>query len=114
MDVLSELMQIEHRLASGRGDVYREVLADDAIVIVPGAVLDTAQCVAAMDSSPGWDTVSFDEARLVESDGMAAVVYRFRGERAGIIYAATLASSYRMPECRLLLHQHTPDARYRR
>ena len=110
MDVLNELMQIEHRLATGRGDVYREVLADDAIVIVPDAVLDTAQCVAAMDSSPGWDTVSLAEARLVESEGVAAVGSRFRGDRADTTDSATLASSYRMPERRLLLHQHTPDA----
>jgi hypothetical protein len=109
MDTLTELMQIETRLATGRGSDYREVLSDDARVIVPGAVLDRDACVAAMDASPGWQSFSLDEPRLIEAEGTAVVVYRFSGTRADTSYTATLASSYRMPERRLFLHQHTPD-----
>jgi len=51
MDLLEDLLQIERRLATGRGAEYREVLTDDALVIVPGAVLDKNACVAAMAST---------------------------------------------------------------
>ncbi len=109
MDTLTELMQIENRLATAHGSDYDEALSDDAIVIVPGAVLDKAACVAAMDASPGWQSFSLHDARLLEGDGVAVVVYRFSGVRPDSTYTATLASSYRMPERRLFLHQHTPD-----
>ena len=67
MGVADELMAIERELALGRGDVYARVLHDDAVVVVPGAVLTRRECVAAMDESPGWDDVDLGEPRLVES-----------------------------------------------
>lgn len=103
-------MEIEDRLARGRGNEYREVLAEEALVIAPGAVLDKAGCVAAMDSSPGWDDVALADARLIESQGYASVVHRFEGVRGSTTYSATLSSTYRMPARELLLHQQTPDA----
>lgn len=46
MGLRDELLKIEHRLAVGGGDEYREVLADDALVIVPGAVLDKSAALS--------------------------------------------------------------------
>lgn len=109
MDLSDELMQIEHRLATGGGAVYSEVLADDALVVVPGAVLDKAACVAAMNDSPGWDEVVLESPQLVESGDVASVIYRFTGVRGDSTYRATLASSYRLPQRTLVLHQQTPD-----
>ncbi|MDO8143531.1 MULTISPECIES: nuclear transport factor 2 family protein [unclassified Isoptericola] len=111
MDVTTELMAIERRLARGTGADYAEVLHPDAVVVVPGAVLDKAACVAAMDHSPGWDDVDLGEARLVRSDDTATVVYRFTGRRGGDSYAATLVSTYVAADAgwRMLLHQQTPD-----
>jgi hypothetical protein len=109
MTLLDDLLTIEHRLALGDGTDYTEVLTDDALVIVPGAVLDKAACVAAMNESPGWDRVTFDDARLIERDDVAVVVYRFTGVRGETEYSATLASSYRLPEQQLFLHQQTPE-----
>lgn len=109
MELRDELMQIEHRLATGAGDEYREVLAHDALVIVPGAVLSKDECVAAMDASPGWDTVTLEGPRLVGGDGFATVVYRFAGTRGDTSYSAVLSSCYRLPERELILHQQTPE-----
>lgn len=109
MSLSDDLMQIERRLALGRGDEYRDVLADDAVVVVPGAVLDKAACVAAMDASPGWDDVDLAEPVLIAGEGFGTVVYRFRGTRDGEEYVATLSSTYRLPERRLVLHQQTPE-----
>ncbi|MCS0498963.1 nuclear transport factor 2 family protein [Protaetiibacter mangrovi] len=110
MDLADELMQIERRLADGRGDVYSEVLAEDAVVIVPGAVLDKAECVAAMDASTGWDSVALEAPRLIENGDVASLVYRFRGVRGQQRYTATLSSTYRLRSRELVLHQQTPDS----
>lgn len=109
MGLGDELMAIERRLAEGGGDEYREVLDDDAIVIIPGAVLDKGACVAAMDESPGWDRIDLGDPRLLEGDGSATVVYAFTGVRGDSTYRATLASTYRLPQRTLLLHQQTPE-----
>jgi hypothetical protein len=107
--IIDELMAIERRLAAGRGTDYTEVLHDDAVVVVPGAVLDKAGCVVAMDDSPGWDEVHLGEPRLVRSADTATVIYRFDGRRGEETYAATLVSTYvRSDGWRLLVHQHTP------
>ncbi|WP_106264381.1 MULTISPECIES: nuclear transport factor 2 family protein [Isoptericola] len=109
--MIDELLAIDDRLALGAGADYAEVLHEDAVVVVPGAVLDKAGCVAAMDASPGWDEVDLGDARLVRGGDTATVVYRFTGRRGTDTYAATLASTYVRSDGRwqLLLHQHTPD-----
>ena len=101
-------MQLEDRLARGRGAEYRDILAEDALVVVPGAVLTKEECVAAMDELPGWDDVHLDDARLISDAAAASVVYEFRGRRGDTEYSATLASTYRLPGRRLVLHQQTP------
>lgn len=106
-------MAIERELALGRGEVYARVLDDDAVVVVPaGAVLAKAECVAAIDGSPGWDEVELGAPRLLESGATATVVYPFRGVRGGTTLRATLSSTYRRDELgrwRLMLHQQTPE-----
>ena len=112
MGVVDELMAIERELALGRGDVYARVLHDDAVVVVPGAVLTRAECVAAMDESAGWDDIDLAEPRLVESGTTATVVYGFTGVRGTSTYTATLASTYTRDDggaWRLLVHQQTPQ-----
>jgi hypothetical protein len=112
MGVVDELMVIEGELALGRGAEYERVLHDEAVVIVPGAVLTKAECVQAMDASPGWDTVELGEPRLVESMSTVTLVYPFVGTRGSTTYRATLSSTYTRDahgRWRLLLHQHTPQ-----
>lgn len=106
----TELMTLEERLAHGSGPDYAALLDDAALVVVPGAVLDKAQCVEAMNASPGWDETSFEDVRLVEGPQTATVVYTFTGRRGDDTYTATLASTYAPTGegPRLLLHQQTP------
>lgn len=110
MTTADELMTSERRLAHGRGREYADTLTHDALVVVPGAVLDRAACIAAMDASPGWDEVDMGDPRLVADGDIATVVYEFRGRRGESRYAATLASTYRRTAdgWRLALHQQTP------
>ncbi|WP_421732616.1 VOC family protein [Cellulomonas sp.] len=111
MGVVDELMAFENDLARGRGREYERVLHEDAVVVVPGAVLTRAGCVLAVDASPGWDEVELGEPRLVESRSTATVVYPFVGRRGGVTYRATLSSTYTRDQhgrWRLLVHQQTP------
>lgn len=112
MSTTDDLLAIDRRLADGRGAEYAEVLHGDALVIVPGAVLDKAACVAAMDDSPGWDAFEIGDARTLTTDTTTTIVYPFTGRRGDDEYRATLASTYVHDgdAWRLLLHQHTPDA----
>lgn len=105
------LMAIERELAAGAGATYRRILAADAVVVVPGAVLTAEECVAAMDASPGWDEVDMTDVRHVTvAPGCASVVYTFTGRRGETTYRATLASTYALRDGarRLVLHQQTP------
>lgn len=111
MSLLDELLAIDTELAQGDGATYRHHLAEDALVVVPGAVLDLAGTATAMDASPGWDEFTLTEARLGEpAPDVATIVYRFHGRRGDEIYSAVLSSTYvrRDGRWRLVLHQHTP------
>ncbi len=110
MSTTETLIAIDRRLAAGRGADYDEILHEDAVVIVPGAILDKAACVAAMDDSPGWDAFEIEDVRTLETAATTTIVYSFSGRRGTTDYRATLASTYVAEDAgwRLLLHQHTP------
>ena len=111
MELERHLLTIENELAGSAGDAYRRHLADDALVIVPGHVLDRSSTIDAMEASPGWDEYSIDGSRLLEVDEQAAVIsYTFKGRRGDDRYAAILTSLYakRGEDWRLVLHQQTP------
>lgn len=113
-DVLEALVGLDRELALGDGGTYRRLLREDALVIVPGQVLDRDATVEAMDASPGWDEVSFEQPRLVElTDGVAAISYRFRGRRgADMVYEAQMTSTWARVNrgWRMAVHQQTPLA----
>lgn len=111
-ETAEQLLRIEHELARGDGATYEQHLAEGALVVIPGDVLDRSGAVEAMDASPGWDEVSIGEEEVRELGPDAALLtYRFRGRRGQVHYAATLSSAYvRDSEgCwKLTFHQQTP------
>jgi hypothetical protein len=112
--VYEQLMLVEERLANGSGEAYRRHLADDAVVVVPGAVLDRDACAAAMDASPGWDERELTDVRAISlSPDSAMLTYRWRSRRGEQIYAAVMSSVYARRDgdraWRLVLHQQTPE-----
>lgn len=112
MHVLEILLALDRELSLGDGSTYRRLLRDDAVVIVPAQVLDRDATVEAMDASPGWDEVAFEDARVVPLGGEAAAVsYRFRGRRgADMVYEAQMTSTWSHTDAgwRLAVHQQTP------
>lgn len=111
-DLTETLLDLDRELALGDGGTYRRLLRDDAVVIVPGQVLDRDATVAAMDASPGWDEVDLGDPQLVAlGPDAAAVSYRFRGRRgADMVYEAQLTSTWTRADggWRLAVHQQTP------
>ncbi|MBI5104295.1 MAG: nuclear transport factor 2 family protein [Solirubrobacterales bacterium] len=111
--VHDELLQIEEELGrGGDGDAYRRHLAEDAVVVVPGAVLDREACAAAIDASAPWDEHEIADARTrMLGDDAAVLTYRWRSRRGEQAYAATMSSAYarRDGAWRLVLHQQTPE-----
>ena len=107
-----QLLRIEHELARGDGSTYEQHLAEGAMVVVPGDVLDRAATIEAMDASRGWDEVSIGEEAVRElGPDVVLLTYLFRGRRGQDHYAATLSSAYvRDSEgCwKLAFHQQTP------
>jgi hypothetical protein len=109
-DLLEELLPLERALAAGGGDAYRARLAADAILVVPGQVLDRDAAIAAMDASTGWDAFAMEGPRALPlGDGAALLTYTFTGRRGELEYRAVLASAYRREDdWRLVFHQQTP------
>jgi hypothetical protein len=107
-----DLYELERELGSGDGDTYRRHLIDEAVVVVPGQVLNKQQTVEAMDATAGWDDFSFDDERFVElADGAALLNYRFQGRRGeDFTYTALMGSVYVREggAWKMAFHQQTP------
>ena len=111
MGLAETLVALEHELAGGGAETYRRVLDADAVLVVPGMVLDRVETVAAMDASPGWDEFTMAGERVVPlADGAALLTYRFDGRRGDVRYAAQMASVYveRDGDWRMIFHRQTP------
>ena len=87
-------------------------LADDAVMIVPGMVIDRATFLEAVAHEQPWASHCIEEPRVVQlTDDSAALVYRVKAEREGQTeFAGLLTSVYvkREGRWRLALHQQTP------
>jgi hypothetical protein len=112
MSLRDDLYDLERKLGDGNGDTYREHLADDAVVVVPGQALSKEETAQAMDASPGWDELSFDDERFVQlGDDTALLSYRFSGRRGeDFRYTALMGSLYvrRDGSWKMAFHQQTP------
>lgn len=89
-----------------------EWLADDAVIIVPGAVIDRATFLQAVAHEQPWASHHIEEPREIPlTDDSAALVYRVRAQREGQpAFAGHLTSVYvkRADRWQLALHQQTP------
>jgi len=109
---IETLMAIERELADGDGSAYLERLCDDAVVVLPGRVLDKEGTAAVMGHAPSWDGHDFRNGRLrVLDDDTAILTYRFEGRRGYERYDAVLSSTYVREhggDWELAFHQQTP------
>ena len=107
-----ELLRLERRLAVEGASAYEELLHPDAVVIVPGAVLNKGECVAAIAASDPWDRVEIAPFWYQGTGESASIAYRFSGTRGAQDYRAVMLTTYLLTAAggpRLLHHQQTPE-----
>jgi uncharacterized protein (TIGR02246 family) len=118
-DAATELEALERRgweaLSSSDGAAfYREVMADDGLMVFPGAVLDKDASLRAIESSAPWATFTLADVRVVAPTADTGIVaYQAIALRSGEReYRAAMTSHYarRDGTWRLLLHQQSPAA----
>jgi Domain of unknown function (DUF4440) len=89
-----------------------EWLADDAVIIVPGMVIDRATFLQVVAHEQPWASHQIEEPRAIQlTDDSAALVYRVRAQRDGQPeFAGLLTSVYvkRAGRWQLVLHQQAP------
>ena len=89
-----------------------EWLADDAVLIVPGMVIDRATFLKALADEQPWAGHHIEQPRAVElTDDSAALVYRVTAQRDGQPeFVALMTSVYvkRAGRWQLVVHQQTP------
>ncbi|MBM3675932.1 MAG: nuclear transport factor 2 family protein [Actinobacteria bacterium] len=87
-------------------------LADDAVIVVPGAVIDRATFLAALTHERPWTWHRIEDPRTVElTEGAAVLMYRVVAQREDHPeFVGLLSSVYASREGRwqLVLHQQTP------
>src|SRR5262245_16926834 len=109
---IETLMAIERELADGDGSVYLRRLCDDAVVVLPGRVLDRDGTAAMMGDKPAWDGHEFRNGRLrVLDEDKAILTYRFQGQRGYERYDAVQSSTYVRDhggDWEIAFHQQTP------
>ena len=112
-----QLLELEERgwLALSSPDpvsVCQEWLADEAVLIVPGMIIDRATFLKALSTEQPWADHHIDEPQAVElTNESAALVYRVTARRAGQPeFVALMTSVYvkRADRWQLVIHQQTP------
>lgn len=115
--MIDRLLELEEQgwqaLSSAEpGEFCDEWLADDAVMIVPGMVIDRATFLEAVAHEQPWASHRIEEPRVVHlTDDSAALVYRVKAQRRGQPeFAGLLTSMYvnRAGRWQLALHQQTP------
>jgi len=100
-------------IAAGKPrEFYKQVLTDDAVMVLPGMVLDRNQVLDSWRDAPPWTSHQLDDRRLLRpAPNVAVAVYRATAERhGGYRYEALMSSVYvnESGAWRLACHQQTP------
>lgn len=119
---MADLVGLERQgwdaLVAGRGpEFYARMLTPEALVVVPGMLLDRRQTLASWEGLPPWSAYEFSDERVIPLGTQAALVtYRVSARRSSDEepYRARLTSVYvrsggsEHDGWRLAFHQQTP------
>jgi len=117
-DLLAELLSLEREgtqalTCGGAASFYGPLLTDDALMVVPGFVVDKAKFIQMVDREASWTSFTVEGPRVTSLTPDAAIlVYRATGKRTGQQdYIALMSSVYvkRDGRWRLAHHQQTPQ-----
>jgi hypothetical protein len=114
---LHELEDLERQgwraLSGTSGEAfYDQTMADDGLMVFPGAVLDKHESLLAIASASPWQTFELSDLRVVTvAEDVAFITYSARAVRSNASpYQAVMTSLYRRAGNRwqLVLHQQSP------
>ena len=115
-DELEDLERRGWQALSGPGGAafYRDVMADDGVMVFPGVVMDKPATLEVMNGVAPWLTFQIQDVRVIRvSPDCGMIVYRAEAQRAGEeTYRAEMTSVYarRDGSWRLVLHQQSPPS----
>ena len=117
MSVHDELVALEreairHMVAGTAADFYRDILTDDALLVVPGAILDGPTFLEGLEGEPEMRTLELHDPRVIElgQDG-AVLLYRAVATLpGGGTWTSMMNTTYvrRDGRWRVAYHQQTP------
>jgi hypothetical protein len=116
-DLLTDLAKLEREgwqaLSAGRGGAFYDVvLTDDAVMVLPFAVLDRTASLEAMDEAAPWSRFDITDEQLVNlSEDSKMLIYRATAQRErGPEYRALMSTTYVHTggRWRVRVHQQTP------
>ncbi|HEY3881362.1 MAG TPA: nuclear transport factor 2 family protein [Trebonia sp.] len=115
--MMEQLLELEERgwqaLSSDEPVKFcEEWLASDAVMIVPGVIIDRETFLRAVGIEQPWASHRIEDAHVLSlTDESAALIYRVTARRAGQPdFIGLLTSIYvkRADRWKLVLHQQTP------
>jgi hypothetical protein len=114
MDTLLELEEYGWQAMSSTGDAdfLEQWLADDALMVVPGMIIDRITFLTALASEPPWQSHQIENPQIRKfAEDCAAVLYQVTAQRESQApYIALMTSVYalRGGDWKLIYHQQTP------
>ena len=117
-DLLADLVSLEREgvqalTSGGAASFYGPLMTEDALMVVPGFIVDKATFVQMVDREASWTSFTIEEPRVTSvTPDTAILVYRAIGKRPGQPdYVALMSSVYvkRDGRWKLAHHQQTPQ-----
>lgn len=119
MATLEELLALEQRgadsmVAGTAAEFYADVLTEDAVLVVPGMILDRATFISSMNREPDMRELRIEDPRVVElGAGAAVLLYRAVASLPdGGGWTSFMNSTYVRTDggWKLAYHQQTPTS----
>ena len=109
----NRIWEFEESLWTGGADVYRELVDDECVMVLPEQpfVFKAQAAIDAVSSTPRWSKVSFSEQQVMRpQEGLIAIAYKADATRDGEEYVAYCTTTMRRLEhdvWRVVQHQQT-------
>jgi hypothetical protein len=105
----------ERDLWVGNGDVYRERVSRDCVMVVPAQpfLLRGEEAISAVEQTPRWTEVEFTDFEIQRpQEGMIVIGYGVDARRGEERYRAYCTSTYQRlgeHDWQVVQHQQTPE-----
>lgn len=109
------IREFERDLWIGGGNVYRERVAPECVMVVPAQpfLLKGEAAIQAVEDTPRWTDVEFGDFEIERpQEGMIVIGYRVDARRGEERYRAFCTSTYQRlghEDWQVVQHQQTPE-----